>query len=246
MSRQRTAARVLVGVSILTLVVAIVGFIVTLILNAFVLDQYDAYGEVAVPGSNTLQLPAGEVTVSFHTQVIGSTSGGGLPVPELKMTLLPPDGVADPVVTENFGSTTTVNSDAHVRVWVVQIPTEGTYGVKTDGQVNGYINPTLAFGHGSSYGWLVWVFVALFVFGVIDLVASLLWSARSSKKARPLAPQELMAVDHPAWSAGPAASYTPTDQGVRLEQLKTLASLRDSGALTEAEFEEEKRRVLGD
>jgi hypothetical protein len=55
-----------------------------------------------------------------------------------------------------------------------------------------------------------------------------------------------MAVDHPAWSAGPAASYTPTDQGVRLEQLKTLASLRDSGALTEAEFEEEKRRILGD
>jgi len=246
MSRQRTAARVLVGVSILTLVVSIVGFIVTLILNAFVLDQYDAYGEVAVPGSNTLHLPAGEVTVSFHTQVIGSTSGSGLPVPELKMRLVPPDGVADPVVTENFGSTTTVNSDAHVRVWVVQIPAEGTYGVKTDGQVNGYINPTLAFGHGSSYGWLVWVFVALFVFGVIDLVASLLWSARSSKKARPLAPHELMAVDHPAWSAGPAASYTPTDQGVRLEQLKTLASLRDSGALTEAEFEEEKRRILGD
>ena|SRR5215217_628059 len=246
MSRQRTAARVLVGVSILTLVVAIVGFIVTLILNAFVLDEYDAYGEVAIPGSSNLHLPAGEVTVSFHTQVIGSTSGGGLPVPELTMRLDPPDGVTDPVVTENFGSTTTVNSDAHVRVWVVQIPAEGTYGVKTDGQVNGYINPRLAFGHGSSYGWLVWVFVALFVFGAIDLVASLLWSARSSKKARPLAPQELMAVDHPAWSAGPAASYTPTDQGVRLEQLKTLASLRDSGALTEAEFEEEKRRILGD
>jgi hypothetical protein len=246
MSRQRTAARVLVGVSILTLVVSIVGFIVTLIVNAFVLDEYDAYGEVPIPGSHSLHLPAGEATVSFHTQVIGSTSGGGLPVPELKMRLVPPDGVADPVVTENFGSTTTVNSDAHVRVWVVQIPAEGTYGVKTDGQVNGYINPTLAFGHGSSYGWLVWVFVALFVFGVIDLVASLLWSARSSKKARPLAPQELMAVDHPAWAAGPTASYTPTDQGVRLEQLKTLASLRDSGALTEAEFEAEKRRILSD
>ncbi|MGX9792322.1 SHOCT domain-containing protein [Mycobacterium sp. MMS18-G62] len=246
MSRQRTAARVLVGLSILTLVVGIVGFIATLVLNAFVLDEYDAYGEVPVPGSTSLHLPAGEVTVSFHTQVIGSTSGGGLPVPELKMRLIPPDGVADPAVTENFGSTTTVNNDAHVRVWVVQVPAEGTYGVKTDGQINGYINPTLAFGHGSSYGWLVWVFVALFVFGVVDLVASLLWSARSSKKARPLAPQELLAVDHPAWSTGPTATYTPTDQGARLEQLKTLASLRDSGALTEAEFEAEKRRILGD
>ena len=50
----------------------------------------------------------------------------------------------------------------------------------------------------------------------------------------------------PTWSAGPAsaASYTPTDQGVRLEQLRQLAALRDSGALTEEEFEAEKRRIL--
>jgi hypothetical protein len=39
-------------------------------------------------------------------------------------------------------------------------------------------------------------------------------------------------------------SYTPSDQGVRLEQLKQLAALRDSGALTDEEFETEKRRVL--
>lgn len=244
MSGKRTAARVLVGVSILTLVVSIVGFIVTLILNAFVLDEYDAYGEVPIPGSSSLHLPAGEVAVSFHTQTIGSASGGGLPVPQLKMRLVPPDGVADPVVTENFGSTTTVNNDAHVRVWVVQVPTEGTYGVKTDGQVNGYISPSLAFGHGSAYGWLVWVFVALFVLGAVDLVVSLLWSARTNKKARPLAPQEAVVLDQPTWGAGSAASYTPTDQGMRLEQLKTLASLRDSGALTETEFEAEKRRLL--
>jgi Short C-terminal domain len=42
----------------------------------------------------------------------------------------------------------------------------------------------------------------------------------------------------------PAASYAPTDQGIRLEQLKTLSALRDSGALTEEEFEAEKRRIL--
>jgi hypothetical protein len=39
-------------------------------------------------------------------------------------------------------------------------------------------------------------------------------------------------------------NYTPSDQGVRLEQLKQLAALRDSGALTDAEFEAEKRRIL--
>ena len=169
MTGQRTAARILIWISILTLVVSVAGFIATLILNAFVLDKYDAYGEVPIPGSSSLHLPAGEVTVSFHTQVIGSPGGGGLPVPELKLRLVPPDGVSDPKVIENVGSTTTVNNDAHVPVWVVQIPAEGTYGVQTDGQVNGYINPTLAFGHGSSYGWLVWLFVGLFVLGLIDL-----------------------------------------------------------------------------
>ena len=114
MSGQRTAARILIWISILTLVVSVVGFIATLILNAFVLDKYDAYGEVPIPGSSSLHLPAGEVTVSFHTQVIGSPGGGGLPVPELKLRLVPPDGVSDPKVIENFGSTTTVNNDAHV------------------------------------------------------------------------------------------------------------------------------------
>jgi len=247
MSGQRTAARILIWISILTLVVSVVGFIATLILNAFVLDKYDAYGEVPIPGSSSLHLPAGEVTVSFHTQVIGSPGGGGLPVPELKLRLVPPDGVSDPNVIENVGSTTTVNNDAHVPVWVVQIPAEGTYGVQTDGQVNGYINPTLAFGHGSSYGWLVWLFVGLFVLGLIDLVASLFWSARAGKTARLLGPEELLTLEGPTWNAGAApsdTSYTPTDDGVRIEQLKSLAALRDSGALTEAEFEAEKRRVL--
>jgi hypothetical protein len=42
------------------------------------------------------------------------------------------------------------------------------------------------------------------------------------------------------------ASYPPSDQGVRLEQLKTIAALRDSGALTQAEFDAEKRRILGE
>ena len=39
-------------------------------------------------------------------------------------------------------------------------------------------------------------------------------------------------------------SHEPTDEGVRLERLKTLGSLRDSGALTEEEFQTEKRRIL--
>ena len=70
------------------MVVAVAGFIASLVLNAFFLDKYDAYGEVAIPGSGSLHLPAGEVTISLHTVVIGSPNGGGLPVPPLGVTII--------------------------------------------------------------------------------------------------------------------------------------------------------------
>ena len=224
--------------SILTLVVAVIGFIVTLVLNAFVLDKYNAYGEVPIPGSSSLHLPAGEATVSFHTQTIGSPSGGGLPVPQLGLTIVPPEGIPDPQVTESWGTTTTVNNDAHIRVWVVQIPAEGTYDITTDGKVNGYINPQLAFGHGSSYGWLVWAFAGLFVLGLLELTASILWAVRSRRPApfhQPIHVGDTYPVGDP---------YTPTDDGIRFEALRNLKALRDSGALTDDEFEAEKRRIL--
>jgi hypothetical protein len=241
----RSGPRIAILSSILTLVIGGVGLVATLILNAFVLDDYDAYGEVSVPGSTSLHMPAGEVTVSFHTMVTGSPSSG-FPIPDLNFSITPPAGAPKPQVTESVGGTTTVNSDTHVQVWVAQIPAEGTYDIVTDGNVNGYINPRLAFGHGSSYGWLTWVFGGLLAFGVVELVAALMWSARSAKAARPLAPEEMMGFNEPTWSSSTASasSYTPSDQGVRLEQLRQLAALRDSGALTEEEFEAEKRRIL--
>src|SRR5690349_22155295 len=145
MSR-RSGPRVAIISAILTLVIGGVGLVATLILNAFVLDEYDAYGEVSIPGSTSLNLPAGAVTVSFHTMVTGRPTSG-FPLPDLKFTITPPAGVAKPEVTESVGGTTTVNSDTHVQVWVVQIPAEGTYDIVTDGNVNGYISPRLAFGH---------------------------------------------------------------------------------------------------
>jgi hypothetical protein len=234
MNGARVAVRIAVVTGVVLLVVAVIGFVATLILNAFVLGKYNAYGEVPIPGSGSLQLPAGEVTVSFHTAVIGSPSGGGLPIPELKMGIDPPAGVAKPVVTESFGSTTTVNNDSHTRVWLVQVPTEGTYHIRTDGQVGGYISPRLAFGYKSPFGSLVWVFVALFVIGLLNLACALWWSMRRRYSKR-LVPGAVQAT---------VPAYAPDDEGIKLEQLKTLSSLRDSGALTEAEFEAEKRRIL--
>ena len=124
----------------------------------------------------------------------------------------------EPQVTESIGGTTTVNSDTRVRMWVVQIPEEGTYDIATDGNVNGYISPRLAFGHDSSYGWLLWVFGGLFVIGLVELVAASIWSAPSGQDGA--APRAARAADHRRPDVEQrhrrsAASYTPTDQGVR-------------------------------
>ncbi|MGA7465680.1 MAG: SHOCT domain-containing protein [Mycobacterium sp.] len=238
-------------VAIWLMVVAVPGFIATLVLNAFFLDDYDAYGEVPIPGSASLHLPQGEVTVSLHTVVIGGPNGGGLPVPPLGVTIDPPSGVAQPAVTENFGSTTTANNDAHVRVWVAQVPSEGNYNITTDGKVNGYIDPRLAFGHGSSIGFLVWVFVGLFVVGLIGSIVASKWLGRVRRNAVPAAGAGTLSYEFPVAPLPPIAKPTvntvvhePSGEGVRLERLKTIAALHDSGALTDAEFEAEKRRIL--
>jgi Short C-terminal domain len=245
MSR-RTAPRALTIVAVATMVVSVIGFVTTLILNAFVFDEYDAYGEVAIPGSSSLHLPAGEVTVTFHTVLIGTTSGSGLPVPPLKYRIVSPVGVADPELTEDYGSTTTVNNDARVRIGYLHVPAEGTYDITTDGNVSAFLDPRLAFGHGSSYGNLPIIFAVIFGLAIVDLIIARVWAGRVRRSESPVVghqPQTAYSPS-PATFTQPADPYVPTDQGVRIEQLNTLARLRDSGALTESEYEAEKKRVL--
>lgn len=242
----RGAPRVAVVGAVLTLVISVVGFIVSLILNAFVFDEFDAYGEVPIPGTASIALPAGEVTVSFRTVTTGQPTSG-FPIPAISINIESPDGSPKPVVTESIGATTTVNSDTHVPVWAVQVTDAGAYRVTTDGDISGYINPRLAFGHGSSYGWLPWLCGGVAALGLLMLIAALVWSARAAKAPRPLGSDEVLRTDAPPSLhavSTPASSYQPDDRGARLEQLKQLAALRDSGALTEAEFEAEKRRIL--
>jgi Short C-terminal domain len=236
----RRVAKVARTTAIVLMVGSIIGFIATLFLGAFVLDKYNAYGEVPIPGTAKLHLPAGQVTVSFHTVTVGSSSGGGLPVPHLVLDIDPPAGVADPKVTEDVGGSTSVNNDIHRRVWLVEIPVEGDYIITTSGEVNGFISPQMAFGHDSeSKGAWLGVLAGVFFIGLVGTVTT---SVRLSRTKR---------AESPPWQASaPPLTHTegsidmPSDEGVKIQQLKTLAALRDSGALTEKEFQAEKRRVL--
>jgi hypothetical protein len=250
MSR-RTVPRALTIVAVVTMVVSVVGFVATLILNAFVFDEYDAYGEVPIPGSSSLHLPAGDVTVTFHTVLIGA-SGSGLPVPPLKYRIVAPVGVDEPVLTEDYGSTTTVNNDARVRIGYLHVPAEGTYDITADGNVSAFLDPRLAFGHGSSYGHLPWIFAVIFCLAIVDLIIARVWASKVKRSELmpayppppPPYPSSPMYSPPPATFTQPVDAYVPTDQGIRIQQLNTLAQLRDSGALTEAEYEAVKKRVL--
>ena len=131
---------------------------------------------------------------------------------------------------------------------ITGVPTaDGTYNISTDGQVNGYIQPRLAFGERNAYGFVPWVFAATFVAGLVGSVLAGRWLARSRRtavaSAQPLHEPVIPVFNEPGAQPVPVGPE-PTDQGVRLEQLKTLTALRDSGALTEKEFQSEKRRIL--
>lgn len=236
MSDGRAVARIAGVIAGGIAAVSVAGIVVMLALNAFVLDKYDAYGEVPIPGKSTVYLPAGDVSVNFHAQVIGSPGGGGLPFPPLTMSITPPAGIPDPEVVENHGSTTTINGDAHRRVWEMRVQREGGYAVDVTGPVGGFINPRLAFGDNAGIQWPIWVLLALALFSM-DLAVAVGWFRRRRRSGA--------AGSFAAPANRPVADpFTPTDEGIRLEQLKTIAALRDSGALTDKEFEAEKRRIL--
>ncbi|MFI9154389.1 SHOCT domain-containing protein [Streptomyces sp. NPDC053367] len=62
--------------------------------------------------------------------------------------------------------------------------------------------------------------------------------------------EEQQAYERPAYEQPPAAprpegTAPPDDMATRIAQLKELGELKAQGVLTEAEFEEQKRRVLG-
>ena len=193
--------------------IAVGGLIVTAVLG-ITGEKYGNYGEVPIPGSGIVRLPAGEVIVSFR---VADHRGGGLRVPPLTLDITPPAGISDPLVTEDLGDTATVGDDAHRRVWFMKVATEGDYRVVADGPVAEFADPQLSFGQSRAVEGPLWFFVALSVISV-DLAIAMWWFRRRGRVA------------------GKSAAVT--------DQLKTIAALRDSGALSEDEFDAAKRRIL--
>lgn len=224
MAGDRSASRVVAIVITALAGLSVAALVTVAMLSAFVFDRYDGYGQVPIPGESTVYLPAGPVSISFATR----TSGGGTALPPLHMNIEPPPGVPDPDVTEDHGGSVTIGDEVHRQVWRATVHGEGGYRITIDGPVGGYVEPRLAFGDTGSMDGPILVLAAV-AFLLSDAAVAAWWLRRMKRpSAAPAAP-------------GPSV---PSDEGVRLEQLKTIAALRDSGALTESEFEAEKRRIL--
>jgi predicted lipid-binding transport protein (Tim44 family) len=86
------------------------------------------------------------------------------------------------------------------------------------------------------------VAVASAVHGRVQRRQQQRWAAQdhAASAAAPPAPAA-PAAPPPAAAAAPAP---PTDMGERLGQLKQLGELLDAGVLTEAEFQQQKARIL--
>jgi len=212
-------------------------------------SAYNAYGEVPIPGDQTLHLPAGQVAISLHAETVGVPQVG-LPIPELKLDIVPPNGVADPQVDEKHGGTTSFNNDSHRQVWLAQIPQEGDYRITTDGQVSAFVSAGLAFGHveKSSMPSLapVWIRPATTVLASVAFIAAIaLFRSASTPKLREYKPLSPPQPEQPFAPPAPPPS-APGSDAAHIDRLKTLADLHASGALTDDEFETEKRRIIGD
>jgi hypothetical protein len=75
------------------LVVSVAGFVASMMMDFFT-DYYKDYGEVPIPGSGRLHLPAGDVVVSFHADMPGANQDDytdSLPTPQnLELVITPP------------------------------------------------------------------------------------------------------------------------------------------------------------
>jgi len=168
----------------LAIAVGVAGFLASMALDGLS-NAYKAYGEVPIPGSESLHLPAGDVLVSFRADVGQDEE---LPIPRnLELVIAAPSGVPQPSVTNQLGGTFAISgtpgitSHARQQVKVVHIPVAGDYTVTTSGNDRSAVNPRLVFGRDSLFGSLMWALGGLAVVGLVGCLAT--WRLGKDKES---------------------------------------------------------------
>jgi hypothetical protein len=208
-------------------IACVAGFFASMFLNGLS-NSYKAYGEVPIPGSAGLHLPAGDVVVSYHYKMSNPDDASTIPK-NLELGIRAPNALPQPSVTDDLGDDIYTNeSETHRQVKVAHIPVDGDYTITTNGSDSPSVNPHLAFGHDSRFGFLAWpLFPALIA---VSLVASLIAFAlrrRKSDEEPAISAAELLASGQRA--RGVLKSFTKAEATAR-SQAHTASSPELPGA----------------
>ncbi len=249
--------------TVATILAVVLGFAWVLLNKSGAAGYPARYGQVQIPGSATVTLPAGSVDLTLESDV---DEGFGLSVPAalaVAVTAATP-GAPAPTVTRAVGgdysrspgATQRVNGvpNTYRRLWKVDVPRSGEYRVVTSPP--GLANPhglVLDVGHSPGLGDLqIWERVGVAWFVVMALwYSGRLVDRRRRSRATP-AHAASVGETAPATGAPAAARLLPEfENRVRpvpdhVERLTQLAKLHEAGQLTDAEFAEEKHRVLNE
>jgi hypothetical protein len=76
------------------------------------------------------------------------------------------------------------------------------------------------------------------------VVGGVAYHAGKSRASREAAPSQYQQADEPGFQEAAAPATTPASAGDTVTQLTKLKELLDAGALTQAEFDTEKRKIL--
>lgn len=155
----------------------ITGLGVLVLMGMYVLPfvvHEDPYGEVPIPGSATVHLPAGEVDLTLRSR---EWSLEGQPAPPLSIQISGSDGPLHPEVAEIRRTKYFTSEDTWVRLWVVHVVQEGDYHIKIDGEVSGPYRPWLTFHHMGNDVVGVLILVGAIVSSVVFSVAIVIGGA---------------------------------------------------------------------
>jgi hypothetical protein len=156
--------------------IALVATLIVWFIALFALNRSAEYGRFNIPGNAVVQLSAGEVDLAFNAQVTsyGGNSNVSLPIPNLRVSVVPVGGGLVPGYENSVGSTTSVNSDAHIRFAKIDVPVAGRYRVTVSGDVGGFIDPQIELGAPGLAGKILFIggaafFLMMLVYTLIGL-----------------------------------------------------------------------------
>jgi hypothetical protein len=225
------------------LLVALFATIAVGVLNSNLLwGEANQYARVPIPGKQIVQLPSGDVQVNVAAALPGrGNETPEMPLPKLSLAVIPTvKGAAEPTVENDLGSSTNASDkevDTQRRVWKVHLPEAGRYLAVVRGDFTGYgVNAQIWFGnepaplHGGEIP-LAGAIIAAIIFAVGFVVTRI----RRGRKP----PEE-------GGEVAPTAGHVGGANARALERVAELERQRSSGAIDDAAFESERRRIEAD